>query len=56
MKAKSHAGGIPVDDQTDERKERDAGKLRESKLRQCATVLRGQVGEVIGELVQPIDA
>src|SRR6185437_14418286 len=56
VKAKGHAGGIPVDDQTDKSKERDAGQLGKSKLRERTTVLRSEVGQVVGELVQPIDA
>ena len=56
VKAKGHAGGIPVDDKADKGKERDAGQLRQSKLSERPAVLRGQVGEIVGELIQPIDA
>ncbi len=48
--------GIPVDDHADEREERDAAQLRESKLSERAAVLRRQIGQIVGELIQPIDA
>ena len=55
MQAERHVLDIPVHHHTDEDKEGDAGQFREPKLRQRSTVLGGQVGEVVGELTQPID-
>ena len=46
-----HAAGIPVDDHADQREERDAAQLRKSKLRQRPTVLRREVGQIVGELI-----
>ena len=56
MEAERHAGGVPVDDHADEREESDAAQLRQSKLRQRAAVLRRQIGQIVGELIEPIDA
>ena len=56
MKPERHAGGVPVHDHADEREERDAAQFRESKLRERAAVLRRQIGQIVGELIEPIDA
>ena len=51
-----HPGGVPIDDHVDQREEGDATQLGQSKLRQYATVLRGQIRQIVGELVEPVHA
>ena len=56
MQTEGHAGGLPVDDHADEREERDAAQFRDSKLCESPAILSGEVGQIVGELIQPIDA
>jgi NTP pyrophosphatase (non-canonical NTP hydrolase) len=55
VETQRHPRRIPVDDHADEREERDAAQFRQSKLRQRPTILRREVGQIVGELVEPID-
>ena len=56
MEAQRHPRCVPVDDHADEREESDAAQFGQPKLRERAAVLRGEIGQIVGELVQPIDA
>jgi NTP pyrophosphatase (non-canonical NTP hydrolase) len=47
---------VPIHDHADEHEERDAAQLGETKLSQRAAILGSEIGEVVGELVQPINA
>ncbi len=54
VKAQRHSRRIPVDDHTDKREQGDATEFGQSKLRQSAAVLRGQIRQVVGELIEPV--
>src|SRR5271155_601384 len=51
-----HGRGLPIHNHADQSKERDRTQFRHSKLSERAAVLRRQIGQIVRELVQPIDA
>ena len=56
MEPEGHAGGAPVDRHADQSEESDTAQLREPELRQRTAVLGGEIRQIVGELIQPIDA
>ena len=51
-----HRAGVPVDDHVHKGKKGYAAQLRPTELGQCAAILRGEIGQVVGELVEPVHA
>ena len=56
MEAQRHARRVPIDDHADEREQSNAAQLGQPELRERAAVLRRQIGQIIGELVEPVHA
>ncbi len=56
MQPEGHAGGAPIHRHADQSEESDTAQFRKSELRQHPAVLRGEVRQVVGELIEPIDA
>jgi hypothetical protein len=56
VEAQRHSRRIPVDDHADEREERDATEFRQTKLGKRPAVLRGEIGQIVRELVEPVHA
>jgi len=56
MEAQRHARRIPVNDHTDEREHCNRAQLGEPKLCKRAAILRGQIRQVVGELIEPVHA
>ena len=56
VQPEGHASGAPIHRHAYQSKESDTAQLRQSKLRQHSTVLRGEIRQIVGELIEPIDA
>ena len=55
MQPEGHGARVPVHHHADQNEQRDAAQLDKPELREGATILGGQIGEVVRELIQPID-
>jgi hypothetical protein len=56
VEPESHTGGIPVDDHADGSEEGNAAQFGHPKLSESPTILCREIGQIVGELIQPIDA
>ena len=56
MQPERHGRSLPINDHAYKHEESDTAEFRHAELRKRPTILRREVGQIVGELVEPVHA